>query len=418
MNFYLNKYRFLPPQLTAAPDADLGTIVVIPCFNEPDLLSSLKSLAACQPTEKKVEVIVVFNAGAHHREELKLQNQKSLSDAQQWLAESDESFISFQFMTVHNLPEKHAGVGLARKVGMDEAVARFHQIGQDGIIVCFDADSLCDTNYLAEIEKHFKQFPKTPGCSIYFEHPLSGDEPAVIYTGITLYELHLRYYHQVLRYCNLPYAFHTIGSSMAVRSSAYQKQGGMNKRKAGEDFYFLHKIISPGNFTTLNTTCVIPSPRISDRVPFGTGRAIGTYAAQATADYYTYNFNSFKLIKKFAAQIPALYQTALTDLNPLGSDDAGWSQLLAFLAAEKLPDDLPEIRRNSPSQTVFVKRFYVWFDAFRVLKLVHFLRDRVYPDEAVVVSANELLNAINRSADTDQPVGLLTHFRALDRMST
>ena len=45
---------------------------------------------------------------------------------------------------------------LARKIAMDEAVRRFDQIGHTkGIIACFDADSLCDDNYLIELEEHF-----------------------------------------------------------------------------------------------------------------------------------------------------------------------------------------------------------------------------------------------------------------------
>ena len=88
--------------------------------------------------------------------------------------------------------------------------------------------------------------PRSPGCSIYFEHPLHGPLEPKVYEAIAAYELHLRYYVQALRYAAFPYAHHTIGSSMAVRADAYAKQGGMNKRQAGEDFYFLHKIIPLG----------------------------------------------------------------------------------------------------------------------------------------------------------------------------
>lgn len=389
--------------------------MVIPCFNEPDLLSSLKSLAACQSPQKKVEVIVVINSGIHHAESIKLQNEKSLTDAKNWSVHENQSAFSFQFIHVADLPDKHAGVGLARKIGMDEAVVRFDEINQDGIIVCFDADSLCDPNYLVEIEKHFEQFPKTPGCSIYFEHPLIGDEQDSIYTGITYYELHLRYYNQALRFCQLPYAFHTVGSSMAVRSSAYQKQGGMNKRKAGEDFYFLHKIISLGNFTELNSTRVIPSPRISDRVPFGTGKAIGDYLKQQDPDYYTYHFESFQLVRKFVKTIPQLYQISVDELQEFENSSVGFESLKTFLKAEKLTDDLIEIRKNSPTETAFMKRFFVWFDAFRVLKLVHFLRDHAFPNQPVIKASQELLVDLDDDFSTTDVQEMLLHFRKLDR---
>ena len=65
---------------------------------------------------------------------------------------------------------------MARKIGMDEAVRRFERIKkEDGIIVCFDADSECAANYFIEVEKHFNQSGQG-ACSIYFEHPISGQE--------------------------------------------------------------------------------------------------------------------------------------------------------------------------------------------------------------------------------------------------
>ena len=73
-----------------------------------------------------------------------------------------------------------------------------------------------------------------------------------------------------MKYSNLPYSFHTIGSAFALTASAYTRQGGMNRRKAGEDFYFINKLIKGEIFGEINDTKVIPSPRISDRVPFGT----------------------------------------------------------------------------------------------------------------------------------------------------
>ena len=39
-----------------------------------------------------------------------------------------------------------------------------------------------------------------------------------------------------------PDSIYTIGSAFAVRAEAYMKQGGMNRRQAGEDFYFLYKL--------------------------------------------------------------------------------------------------------------------------------------------------------------------------------
>ncbi len=401
MNFYLNKYGFQPPVITSTPANDLGLIVVIPCFNEPDIQPTLNSLNNCLPPHQAVEIIIVINSGTHHDHQIKAQNDLTVSQITKWKNTTDLKF-DFHVIEANDLPKKHAGVGLARKIGMDEAVSRFHSIGKDGIIVCFDADSQCQDNYLRAIEQHFTDHPKTPGCAIRYEHPVEGDEfDQPVYNGIINYELFLRYYNIGLQYAKLPFSYHTVGSSMAIRSSAYQKQGGMNKRKAGEDFYFLHKIIALGNFTALNTTKVIPSPRTSDRVPFGTGKAINDWLNSEQKKYLTYDFRVWEMLKSFVATIPQLrtIEVNATDfyLNP------NHQVFIQFLNLNNFSEGLKEIRKNSTSPESFQKRFFVWFNAFRVLKLVHYIRDEQYPDQPIYNQARLMAESMHfYNGETDE----------------
>ncbi|HKQ37750.1 MAG TPA: glycosyltransferase, partial [Verrucomicrobiae bacterium] len=218
---YFDRFGFCERQIEQPPPEGLGIVLVVPCYDEPDLVGAVKSLRACGRPHCETEVIVVINSAVDAPEDVKERNRKSAEQARPYA----------HVIHCPDLPPKHAGVGLARKIGMDEALRRFNG---EGIIVNFDADCRCDPNYLQAIEEHFLAHPETPGCSIYFEHPRGAAD---------LYELHLRYYVHGLRYARHPYAFHTIGSCMAVRSRVYMEQGGMNKRKAGEDFYFLQKVI-------------------------------------------------------------------------------------------------------------------------------------------------------------------------------
>lgn len=370
-------------------------VVVIPCYNEPQLAPTLNALHACTKPNCAVEVIVVVNSSESAHQKVREQNAKTRAFFRAFAEENNTDRLSFLMIDAPNLPQKHAGVGLARKIGMDEAVHRFEHLNKDGIIVCFDADATCLPNYLTAIAHHFEKHKKTPGCSIHFEHPIHGqDYPLSIYTGITNYELHLRYYNCALKFANLPYAYHTVGSSMAVRSSAYQKQGGMNKRKAGEDFYFIHKIIALGNFTELKNTAVIPSPRISDRVPFGTGKAIGDWIAEGASTYQTYAFDSFILIKKITKIIPELRTKEFIEFKHefLAQE---WELLTQFLHSNKFDKSLKEIRANAKTAAAFDKRFYVWLDAFRILKLVHFLRDNGFKNKSLLSQCNRLLVATN-----------------------
>lgn len=393
MNQYLSKFGFKAPQIKEKPSQNLGLIVVIPCFNEPDIIPSIESLANSTPSKKDVEVIVVINHGENHNYNIINQNQNTLKNLENWINKKP-SFFKLHILTAFNLPKKHAGVGLARKIGMDEAVARFDSISIDGLIICFDADSTCNSNYFQAIETHFNQNPKTPGAAIKYEHPIEGNEfEESIYEGIINYELFLRYYNQGLVYANLPFAFHTVGSSMVVKSSAYQKQGGMNKRKAGEDFYFLHKIIALGHFSEINSTKVIPSPRTSDRVPFGTGKAISDWIAGETNDYLTYDIQIWDVLKSFQKIVQTLHHKNLneTEFHQQESNQ----HFIDFLNLNNFQEDLNGIRANSSNIESFTKRFYVWFNAFRVLKLVHYLRDNQFPNQPIFSQAKQMAKQLN-----------------------
>ena len=284
---------------------------------------------------------------------------------------------------------------------MDEALNRFSKINKDGIIVCFDADSLCESNYFEAIISHFKKHPKTPGCSIHFEHPLEGNcHTFEEYNAIMLYELHLRYYKNAQQYTGLPFVFHTIGSSMAVRAAAYAKQGGMNKRKAGEDFYFLNKIIQLGNFTELNTTTVIPSPRVSDRVPFGTGKAVGEIVSSNQVGVQTYNFRIFTELKAF------VYEVLISDKNLNTSKLCGL--INQFIEEKELRLKIDEIAKNANSDKAFITRFFKVFDAFWIMKYVHFSRDNFHKQVSVLAASNELAVGVrcNRSASENGVRGI------------
>lgn len=406
MSYYLKNYALRDALIAEPVSAQLSVIVVIPCCNEQDLITSLNSLLLCDKPKGRVEVITVINASENAEKAILNQNANTINEAQEWANKNQQEHIHFYFIEENTLPKKHAGVGLARKIGMDEAARRFETINKpDGVILCFDADAQCEQNYLVEVEQHFKKNPKTPACSIHFEHPITGDEfSESIYSGITQYELHLRIYKNGLKYAGLPYAFHTIGSSMAVRSDAYQKQNGMNKRKAGEDFYFLQKLIPLGNFTEIITTKVIPSPRVSDRVPFGTGKAMQNWMDDGEPIMQSYAVQSYQDLKQFSEILPQIY-TADKVAVP--------ASILSFLESINWEKDIVNIRKNSTSEKHFVKLFFNWFNAFKVLKFMHFARDNYYPDVTVFSAGNGLLELIKEDVE-ESDVGLLKKFRMLD----
>ncbi len=385
---YLERYAWPETLIQEPPAYNTGIIVVIPAYKETRLNETLTSLSECKRPACNTEIIVVINEPDGCTTGIQSVNNTTFRLATEWAVNHQTDSLRFHILYLKNIDKKHHGVGLARKIGMDEAVRRFEYLSnhQVGIIAGFDADSTCQNNYLVEIERHFNKNPECPGVSVYFEHPVGNDLEAGLREGIIQYELHLRYFVNARKYAGFQHVHQTIGSSMAVRSEAYMKQGGMNKRKAGEDFYFLNKIIALGNFRDLNTTTVYPAPRISDRVPFGTGKALSDWVKQNKESMPTYNPASFIDLKCL---------TRIT--NELYDGDAGAllrklpDSVSHFLKDTDFDNKLAEIRAKTASRNTFFKRFYHYFDAFRVMKFLHFSRIQYHPDIPVTEAAEWLL---------------------------
>jgi hypothetical protein len=292
---YIEKNTLFPQFIDEEPDSNTGIIVVIPSYDEPDINKVIDSLAEADEPECKVEVIVVVNAPQGASLCRLENNRNTLNDIES--RKRNDKNIWFRLFSLDIKPEviQGWGVGLARKTGMDEALRRFCTIGnQFGIIVNLDADCRVEKNYFRAICEQFYKRTNLNACSVYFEHDVAGNEFSKSeYKNILQYELHLRYFLQGLKYAGCPWAFHTVGSAMAVRAKQYALQGGMNRRQAGEDFYFIQKMISAGGYFSLNTTAVYPSSRTSFRVPFGTGTVMAKLCQEIDAQFMTYNPAAF-----------------------------------------------------------------------------------------------------------------------------
>ena len=378
MTSYLEKHSFTGP-IFDPPNFVPAIIICLPALNEPRLLETIQSLAQAKlQYPDNVLVIVLFNHSELAEESIKTANQKAFSN----FAKAVDKYQSNDFRwaaALMELPKKHAGVGLARKILMDEGVRLFALAEKEnGILAAMDGDSTVAPNYFRAINDFFEMHPKLEAASIHFEHPLPATEGER--SAIIQYELHLRYFVEAQKMTGLPTAYQTIGSSMAVRQKAYQLQGGMNKRKAGEDFYFLQKFARKGTLGNLTNTTVYPSARISDRVPFGTGRAIGkllTDEPQLTS----HALIIFDQIKQLFDEMPRIWDKKsgeirqyMTRLHPAVQD---------FLAENGFLERVQDAQKHTASQAAFLKRFYSWFDAFLMMKYVHFARDNYYPDEPI-----------------------------------
>jgi hypothetical protein len=409
MSLYIERYAWPGPLIQKAPEIGTKLIVVIPCFNEPDILTTLKSLECCAKPPCKTEAIVVINHGEAEKREIKEVNLCTIEKIEKWIEETN--LDNFHYIKAFDLPHKKAGVGLARKIGMDEAARRFDMIDENkGIIACLDADCICKPDYLIEIYKTYQQKPSTNAALVYFEHYTDKHTGSKIKEAITNYELHLRYYVQALKLAAFPFAYHTVGSCITVTSDVYQKQGGMNLRKAGEDFYFLQKIFPLGNIKNIVSTMVLPSSRTSDRVPFGTGKAVTELIKNEIHDYKTYNPKTFIDFRMFNISVGNLW----SDDTLQSFIDNMPENMRQYLSSIDFLEQVKKIRQNSGDKPGFIKSFYLWFNGFKALKYIHFTRDAFYENVEVLKASNWVLKE-NFGTTAGSKVEALEMMRQLDR---
>src|SRR5687768_6022568 len=109
---YYERFGFSERRISEPPGPAVPLIVVIPCFNEPNLIGSLESLRQSERPEAPHEVIVVVNSGADAETSIIEQNEKTLREARAWIERQPEPKLTVHLIDARGLPPRHAGVGL------------------------------------------------------------------------------------------------------------------------------------------------------------------------------------------------------------------------------------------------------------------------------------------------------------------
>lgn len=289
------------------------------------------------------------------------------------------------------LPEK-GGVGHARKTGADLAcfLVEAGRVASPWIH-CTDADVRLPQTYFTA-SQGVSDRASDHAVAIYpFYHNAdpAAAESAKVVLATQLYELSLRYYVAGMRFAGSPYAFHTIGSTMAVSARHYSMVRGFPKRAAGEDFYLLNKLAKVGKVLELSAGAdcrpIEIESRRSDRVPFGTGAAVGkmTVMDDPVADYRFYHPLVFELLAAWLNGIPQIwnsqgrnYAACIFPERPgSGGFDNTQQCLLQGLEDIGVPRALQHALGQSKNLQQFERHMSTWFDAFKTLKLIHGIRD-------------------------------------------
>lgn len=411
---WLEHNALFPRIIKEVPAQNAAIIVVVPAFDEPGITNLLDSFAGCNQPRCKAEILIVVNAPDNAGEESLLNTRVTITAADSWKKLNKDLFFNVHVIDGLGLMSSGWSVGIARKAGMDEAVRRFDLLGNpDGIILNIDADCTVKKNYFEAVYNEMFGRPDRMACSVYFEHPIWGDAfPAEVYRSIKLYELHMRYFVQGLSYAGFPWVHHTVGSAIAIKAMAYVKAGGMNRRSAGEDFYFIQKLLPAGGFFNLTSTTVYPSPRVSTRVPFGTGPVISRLTESPDADLLSYNPKAFDELRLLFSMTEGFY---CEETNPgcyrYSDLPPGIRQ---FIKSEEWNNRITEIRNNTSGKDSFRKRFFSWFNMLRVVKYLNSVHVTLFAKVPVEVGASDLLRMMGIDHDPTNLTGLLHILRQME----
>ncbi len=273
------------------------------------------------------------------------------------------------------------GVGLARRIGMDVAL-QLHQL--DGInspwLATTDADAQPPASYfqaIAAVPPLTHEGARRVALTLPFWHTPSGD--AAIDRATADYEISLRYYTLGLAAAGSPYAYESMGSSIAVLAEAYAEVRGFPRRNAGEDFYLLDKLAKVGALHRPRCEPIRLRSRTSDRVPFGTGRKVGEIVGNGGA-LSTYHPRVFELLRVTLAALRHAVAVRAVDALPAQLNqqfDAGTAGAVSSALDElQVLEALPGMLDASPDARVRQRGLNTWFDALRTLRFIHLIEAR------------------------------------------
>ncbi|MBT0664484.1 hypothetical protein KI809_09250 [Geobacter pelophilus] len=382
---YLERRAIRSPwSLSGIDAAGFSGAVVIPSLAESDNLSlTLDSLVHTDPELLRQFLVVVV---VNHREDADPQDKAdNVATLEMLPALAERLPLHLAWVDAASpgleLPVRDGGVGMARKIGFDLALPLLAWNGAGPVLVALDADTLVGEDYLTAIAGHFRR-SSAGGAVIPFCH--QNAPTAAGQDIIDRYELFLRCYVLGQSYAGSPYAFHTVGSAMACTASAYLRCGGMNSRRAGEDFYFLQQLKKTVGIAMVCGTTVYPSPRPSHRVPFGTGRSVSKALAGDHDSITFYRAECFALLREWLSLATGCLEapgetiiTAAKSISPM---------LAQYLEREGFMGSWERICRGKKTNEALLAAFHEWFDALRTMKLIHHFSEtllRCGPEEAV-----------------------------------
>ncbi len=338
--------------------------IVIPAYAELEFLPlTIESINQNKPELlNQTLVVVVVNNANNSPQSIKDNNQLTIQKI-------NENNYQFTLAVVDaaspglELPLKHAGVGLARKIGMDLALP--HLTSPQSLIFCTDADTQVSPDYLSKVKQIFKS-QNTSAAVIGFSHLKS--QNSAINDAIGQYEKFLKTTAEKMQRAGSPYGYVSMGSTIVCTAEAYCAVGGMSRKKATEDFYFLQELTKYCGVHNIPETLVFPSPRPISRVYLGTGFRMEQMQNGFDLAKLYYSEGAFWYLSQWLQLGSHAWEVNLKDL--FNNTSTIHPNLVEFLKLEAIEDIWSKIQKNAPSELHFTEQFHRWFDGLITIRFL------------------------------------------------
>lgn len=384
---YLERYAE-PDEFPPGLRTSYQRVLVVPAFREVATFISGYENAASRAPGRTLCVIVVNQApdceAALNEVNLCLLKDLVPPHAVQLSQRPPQWLVSRDAMDLWVIARTHGdfaiprtqGVGLARKVGVDLALQAYARgLLESSWIHMTDADATLSDDYFL-----FQPAPDSAALCYPFRHSPGTD--AAVHSATLAYEVEMRFRVLGLAWAGCPYAFHTIGSCLAVHGESYAAVRGMPKRAAGEDFHLLNKLAKVGPIEIPDTQPVQLRSRHSNRVPFGTGPRVRELVE--APDSWTLDSPAcFDELSHFLGWLtsldPSLSRTTPEELGQLIGQGRGASLWKGVLNDLSFDEFRRETARRNPDARQFRDHAATWFDGLRAQQLLHRLRSDRHP---------------------------------------
>ncbi len=363
IKYQKNKINFYGSPNRTPQNQQYDFFIIIPAYSEYDYIdNTLFSINEQIDIDfKKLLVIVVINNSLSDSSDIKENNLKTYTKL---IKRKDdfELIVIDSFSLKQAYDKKIAGVGLARKIGMDFCIPYSHK---HSLYCSLDADTIIEKKYLDYISQIYHKF-LFKSAVVNFSHQLTSN--SIVNKAIYKYESLLKQIAQQVHQSGSPYGYVSMGSTIICTVLAYISVGGMDPKQATEDFYFLQKLAKYDKIHQIDEILVHPSARQEQRVYLGTGYRLKNLTNQPLFSDLQFNQQAFQDLSFIYSTIKENWDCSLDYIQVIFIKYN--QKIWTYFINNSFDDIFYKIKKNTNNQKQFINQFNYWFDNLKIYKFL------------------------------------------------